>query len=319
MSHAIRFEQFLKKSTPTGTNVVCFLGTDYPLLFFAQLRMNMQGTSNGMIETINLKEIENSLFQSRLQTSFLGNSVIYFLKELDTLEQEKKQVVLTFLNTYHGPNTVCFFLPRDVQHQPASHWTIIELPSVIDKKVFSILITWYGIPLSSRIKEFIHTLFAHHDTVSLNTASLILNYLLLLGTQTTIFFSDWLEHIVVSEQSLFVLSQYFFQKNVEAFWEQWQHIYPVYGPPFWISFWSEQLWRASAFIMLNKKNQFTQARKIAFRLPFSFINSFWKRYGVTELNNAHHFLYNLDYNLKNGGSSCWLDLFYSKFFLKTFS
>ena len=57
-----------------------------------------------------------------------------------------------------------------------------------------------------------------------------------------------------------------------------------------------------------------QAKTMAFRLPFSFIQTDWKKYAPAELRAAHDFVYGMDHQLKNGGDAFCFDLFYSKFF-----
>jgi hypothetical protein len=124
--------------------------------------------------------------------------------------------------------------------------------------------------------------------------------------------------VVAPAQSMFNLSTYLFQKNGDKFFELWKRIAESYSAPFWVAFWSEQLWRASMFVTLNKQRKYNDARKIAFRLPFSFINRDWHNYSADELAAAHDFIYRLDGRLKNGGSDIGLDLFYAQFLSNQF-
>ena len=68
-----------------------------------------------------------------------------------------------------------------------------------------------------------------------------------------------------------------------------------------------------------QKNDSFDAKRISYRLPFSFINGGWKKINSEELKNAHHFIYNLDYNIKNGAGTYGLELLYSKFFQGEFA
>ena len=67
-----------------------------------------------------------------------------------------------------------------------------------------------------------------------------------------------------------------------------------------------------------QKRDVVQAKKMSFKLPFSFIQSDWKRANLQELKQAHQFLCTVDYNLKTGGGDYGLELMYEKFFLGQF-
>jgi hypothetical protein len=117
----------------------------------------------------------------------------------------------------------------------------------------------------------------------------------------------------VPELSLFTLSQYFFARDGMRFFKQWSILKDQYAAPFWISFWSEQLWRASSFIELSEQHNFAEAKRISFKLPFSFIQRDWKNVTVQELKRAHDVLYHCDCAIKNGGDPNVLELFYTDY------
>jgi hypothetical protein len=160
-------------------------------------------------------------------------------------------------------------------------------------------------------------LFKLVRTVSLDTSILLIEYARLLGRNSQIFFQQWLPHIVVPDVSLFSLSQALFDKNARQFFTQWQRVSALYSPPFWVSFWSEQLWRACCYIYLQKNGKKDEAKKMCYRLPFSFIETTWRHYTIDELRYAHQLLYDIDYHLKQGGSEHGLELLYARFFTAT--
>jgi len=92
----------------------------------------------------------------------------------------------------------------------------------------------------------------------------------------------------------------------------------AYLPPFWANFWADQIWRAYVFCDLMKQKKYAEAKKAQYKLPFSFVNRDWSSYSATELRNAHHFLSNLDFKLKNGASEIGLEYFYLQFFNSKF-
>jgi hypothetical protein len=125
-------------------------------------------------------------------------------------------------------------------------------------------------------------------------------------------------HIIAPKSSLFTLSTYFFAKDARLFFPLWVRISHEYSPQFWVVYWAEQLWRAHGFLQLHKKNKKDDAKKIAFRLPFGFIQREWRNYSVRELRNAHAMMYEIDFRLKNGSDDYILDFFFSKFFTNQF-
>ena len=72
------------------------------------------------------------------------------------------------------------------------------------------------------------------------------------------------------------------------------------------------------FFTLMKQKKYAEAKKAQYKLPFSFINRDWSAYSLTTLRNAHHFLTNIDFRLKNGGSEIALEHFYTRFFENSF-
>jgi hypothetical protein len=131
---------------------------------------------------------------------------------------------------------------------------------------------------------------------------------------------SFFEKIIVPETSLFVISQYFFAKDSRAFFNVWHQYQLEYPLAFWSVFWSEQLWRAYfVWFYLNQKNH-AAAKSMSFRLPFTYLQKDWKKSSLTELKNAHQYIYELDLNAKSSVETTYsLDLFYSKFFSNEFT
>lgn len=117
-----------------------------------------------------------------------------------------------------------------------------------------------------------------------------------------------------SESSLFTLSQLFFAKQPEAFYRYLATIQSMYPEQFWISFWSEQLYRAFFYVTYMKKGNQSEAQKIGARLPFSFLQRDWRKHESAALASSHAFLYELDSALKNSRGELGFDRFYHNFF-----
>lgn len=312
----ISFSQFISEfqteSFFSEQRTFVFAGTEYPLLFFMQLKniLNNNNFSNN-IEIVDIKQEDLASLKNRLSMTFLGARQIYFFSEADIDIGEKNKNFYRYVETYKGPHTLITYREQDKDIND-EHLCVVSLPIRIDSKMFGILLTWYSIVFSSNVKKYVEFLFKHVEFLSLEQACLLTNYVRL-GVYDSTFFSDWLPGLVVCEQSLFSLSQSFFQKDSKAFFMQWHRLAHAYSEQFWFIFWSEQVWKAAQMVDLNSQKNYAGARKIAFRLPFSFVNQDWRNYKTEELVAAHDFLCTLDYRFKTSGTAVGFDLFYSWF------
>ena len=297
-------------------SVVCLKGTqDYPLLFFSLFIKKLQSIPAHVIETIDLAHVDSAQAQSMLQTSFLGMRVCYWLQNINELDEKKQKFWLGYVQQYTGPHTLIFYTNDQEFVLPRSkNLVLIMVPESLDEKAGILLfqslnqkgVTVQWAPLCAR-------LFKKFDTLSLESACLLMYYIRLLGAHVDAFLDQWLNKILMPEQSLFTLSTYFFAKKNTLFFKQWSAIQHDYAEVFWVSYWSEQSWRAYHFVNLMRSNNVAEAKKIGTRLPFSFMQKDWRLHSLEQLQALHNDIYAVDYALKNGASCSSLDVVYSKF------
>ncbi|MCL5875468.1 MAG: hypothetical protein M1114_03285 [Candidatus Dependentiae bacterium] len=314
----MNFSTFLQTFTSSRSlpkkYVFLFHGTSYQPLFFSKLLEQIKTFIS--IETIDIIEQDFTLVQSRLQTSFLGQSVVYWLKNSADLDEKAANKLNSYLQSYTGPHTIICFLSLKNKPINTDFITALDVDEVkIDQDYFLRILHFIGAPVDiKKIQPIIKYLVTRRLSLSLDDVCLISHYIsvcTVVGND----FLEWLDTILYPDKALFTLSQLFFAKNVTVFYTQWKQQESQYTEAFWLSFWSEQLWRAAAMIELYEKKEFSQAKVAAFRLPFSLVQSDWKKYSLNELRAAHNFIYDIDYQLKNGADqSVTFDLFYSKFF-----
>ena len=299
-------------------HVIYFRGkATYPLLFLSSLFSYLKKQDHYAIESIDVQKHEHGMIKARLAMRFLGNQVIYWLRGLHNLDSKSKRTWLTYLSSYQGPNTVLFFSTQEFKPSSVQNVQIIEVPDEISlQEVYVLLAVFKNDGIENRLKFLINHVSCSHERVSLDTACMLVQYACIVSNMRA-FCDTWLAHIVLPKTSLFLLSQYFFAKKAQLFFTQLHKMTAQYSEPFWIAFWSDQLWRASMYTMLMKQKNSVEAQKVRFKLPFSFINYDWRRYEVAQLDAAHQFIYDIDYRFKNG-STFALDLFYSRFFLSNF-
>lgn len=298
--------------------VVSFQGQkEFPLLFFSIFFRRLKTTSSYSIETLDVAEHDLATIFSKLETSFLGMRTLYWLRSFSIADEKKRLKLMAYVESYQGPNCILFFVAPRAPLKIQGH--CIEIPEAFNKKEFMHCFSFLeGEAAVKRSTQFITTLFSRNELIHLDQACIFMRYAVLLGAGQQEFVDSWLDVLLVPEKSLFSLSQFFFAKSPKKFFSYWSRIGGEYSEPFWITFWSEQLWRAHFYVDLMKQKKFAQAKGVAFRLPFSLIQTDWQKLRVDELKQAHDFLYSLDFSLKNGGNAAALDLLYSKFFLNQF-
>jgi len=314
----MRLSEFLKSlDSPdllVKNKVLLFKGSgQYPLIFFSFFVQRIKSLLDIEVQSLDLAIEREAIIKSKLETSFLGLKTFYWLHDIGSLKAKPRAQWIKYLKRYEGPNIVAFFAGSAVRSSIKEGVTIIEVNDSVDKRNFLSMVKFLDRPLSKSFEKIIDTLFRTNLNLPLDQACMLMHYAFLIGGGYKEFETSWLDKIVVPQKSFFTLSQYFFDKNSKHFFQLWSKISSDYPEQFWIAFWSEQLWRACNVVKLLKNKDFAQAKSVSFRLPFSFMQRSWRELSQLELQNAHDFIYSIDYSLKNGGKSFSLDLFYSKF------
>ncbi|HSC24947.1 MAG TPA: hypothetical protein VLB80_01890 [Candidatus Babeliales bacterium] len=316
------FLEYIRKTKklPQG-HVFCFFGREYPSLFFYYIVLFFK-KNNIHIEHLSCGGGDIARIKALLATMSFTGMITYFLEDFHILTTKKQQELLEYMTSYTGPHCLLLFSTNTLNELRSSQFSTsvmnnIALPETIASRDLS-LVRFLVSDLIQDKTVFALQLAQVIDTMSLDSACLFAYYELVLGSNVEDFFSRWLMYIATPTSSLFVLSQYFFNKKVQLFFRQWAIISPLYAPQFWVTFWADQVWRAYVFCDVMKQKNYVDAKKAQYKLPFSFINRDWSSYSLVELCNAHDFLTIMDFRLKNGGSEIGLEHFYIRFFGNAF-
>lgn len=292
------------------TPIVTFIGNEYPLLFFSYLLATIK-TKNICCKFIDLAAQDNNQLHTQASTLFLdAQQILFWCGSCAVLDKRKKKDFLQWVVHYKGPHTIWFFSDEPL----ADELLTVELPTQLtihDMQQLNTLL----FPIKKTQLRVLSTLEKQIGSLSLEQSLSLLPYMNLINVDQLSLFKEWLKHLIAPEQSLFVLSAYLFSKDARSFYESWALLEANYPIQFWLSFWSDQFFRAAGFIKYAQKKNFLAAKKIAYRLPFSFIKKDWQLHTVKQLIEAHNKLYDLDYHIKNGGSDVWIDLIYASFFI----
>jgi len=292
---------------------ICFSGSKEkcPVLFFSLLLRQLKKNISDSVHTIDCLHQELSGVSAKLATSFLGSSTIFLCTNSGQLKPKKKKQFLEIIKMHRGPNAILFFVDETFACTKNDVDLLIQLPEKINQRLFVKLAAAFSKKISEKTAAL---LFGKIAAIDLDVACLLLQYFDLLGKNIDDFAQQWLCKLIEPEHSLQSLSGSFFAKNRKSFFSLWQVLGKEYPAQFWISFWSEQLWRAFYFVQYSKKRQFIDAKRISYRLPYSFVQGDWRRSNVVQLRDAHQLLYDIDCSLKNGGHERALELVYTNFF-----
>lgn len=289
-----------------------------PLLFLSTCMNKIKKSIEYPVESVSLTQTEGALVIAKLATSFLGNVSVYWLKDIGALKPKKSKELLDFLKTYDGPNAVVCVVDETVPCNASDFQVSVTLPDKIGPKEFASLFTFfYGAEEKLR-SEVVTLLFKKVKMLNLDNACLVMQYLRLAGRGAEDFLHQWTDKLIASEHSLVTLSGHFFARDKQQFFLLWKEMESDYSAQFWISFWSEQLWRAYNFVEQVRRQNHAEAKRISYRLPYNFIQKIWAQANLAELRNAHDFIYSIDGALKNGGAETSLELLYTNFFTGQF-
>lgn len=315
----MKFEDFLNKikqdSLKFSEKVTCFVGDECQILFFRYLFDQLEKESKlpAGFKSLDINAKDKPSFYSNLKQSFLGQSNFYWLGDLaQKVSSKNRDEILKFLSSYQGPHFVSFFLSKNekVSSGLLKNIEIVEIEDRVGKQVFLKLLDAFKIKLNPQKLNIICNKVFFNSTYSLDESFMMMRYFEVINMRYINEFYDYLTLILGSQQSLYSLSDAFFSKNEKAFFSLWQDINDDYSDMFWVSFWSDQIFKAYHVVKFLKKKDFARAKRISFRLPYNFIKMDHKRFCAEKLVDSYEFLFSIDFAIKKGSSFCSLDLFY---------
>lgn len=313
----MELSQFIKKAPSLIENdevsVILIQGAVYPHLFFTQFFDALKSQVSCDVKMIDIQSNDFN-FKSQLSTSFLGMSCVYWIADASALKLKQKDDIVKYCMSYQGPHTIIAFFDAKTSLEQQKH---ISLVTIKDRYFFDdakLLWSTSDLEQSKKILFFLTQIYKLKNSYSLDELFLLKNYQDLLGTDSRIFYQSWLARLVTTDTSLFTLSQLFFEKKEKDFFKLWLQIKPLYSDMFWVSYWSDQVYRAYFFIRFTNSENYAAAKQVSFGLPFSFLKQTYRMYQPCELQGFHQAMYQIDIALKNGGNSYEIDKLYIKFF-----
>lgn len=305
---------YLLQTAEFSYSVIHFYGQTLPyqLIFF--LYQQLKRTHS--IISYNASEVSLSQLKLLIATEFLGQSSLVWLTHVEDLTPAKQEALHQLLANYEGPHKIFFYSNHELLIKKKSTIDIF-IPLAADVLMLGTLSSLILKEKKNKYEPFLLGVTKKYQQFAWDEAYNLIMYAQLLGKTDERFNSLWLPKLVESPHSLFILSQHFFSFKDKDFFHVWHSLINYYSEQFWIFYWSDQLTRAAAYCYYINKKDSVSAKKIGYRLPFSFIQKDWRNHTSSSLAQAHNYIYKIDYRFKNGNDG-WLglELFYLKFFAK---
>lgn len=291
----------------------------YPFIFFHELFAYLDKHS---LFPLPFYYAGDSSFESgtqlspRLFQTVLGQEHFYWLGALTQSKQQHQKVLFD----YQGPHILGFFIENFDEKSvlgKGNETLFISLSSTLTLTETELLLASYGKRLHEEKSLFLKRLFEQSKTLSLIFVHQLFVWLDSINVSSLEQFEDYITKTQkLDKSSLVLLTEYFFARDAYKFFAQWQLLEATFSAAFWISFWAECLWQAYFVRDCMEKRDFAKAKKIGFRLPFSFMKSDWKKHSKEDLAQLYALLYQVDFSFKRGSHFCLFDLFYVSHFSK---
>lgn len=295
--------------------VTCFTGNLYPYQFIMKCLRVLESEQylpapRSRIQ-INNQDAKN--FLPFLQQTILGQISFFWLGDVDeSFTQKQATFLIEALSKYSGENRIAFFA-REVPQKNL----IVELPLpseiTLDEGIVLIKFFFSKMLNNSQKLHAIELLFKQCKTISLNLFMTIMDSFELVHSKNLDLLLEYLAPTLPFNAELSQLSQAFFKRDT-LFFKYWQELNKIYPPVFWLVFWGDQWWRAFHLTTFALQKNIILAKKMGFKLPYSFITKDWQSYQPQYFQNLLAKLYAVDYNIKQGSTFCFFDVIHAQHF-----
>jgi len=297
-------------------SVIIFQSEKYMPIFFMHI-FDLLKRSNFSVKVIDIQSHEN-VWKSQLETSFLGFECLYWLGDVSILKTQQQHDIMKYIASYQGPHRLLLFCDNKIEFVKKHHMLVIKIQDKIfidDSK--KLLIKSKG-KESFGFQIFLQQLYACKKSFSIDELCLLHKYQYLITSDNQEFYTTWIPRLIIPDTSLFLLSQLLFEKEASKFFILWLKMKPLYADMFWISFWSDQLYKSYFFIYFTNIGNYGALKQVSYGLSFVFMKQSYKQYQLDELIHFHTALYFVDTALKNGGHSYQIDQLFIDFFIGKF-
>jgi len=243
---------------------------------------------------------EFAVWAADLSQSFLGTTRVYWcsLPPVSAKGTKLRQQVIQFLKQYGGPHTVWMVVAEE-QGSEYVGCRCFVVPAIIRGSEASVCAQMLGMERSSAVLDSLQLI----PPRSLFSLDVIMQMLVHVGYTPLKRRDDsvaFLQTLLPHEVTLQHITELFFKNDWPLFFEKWAAVSDMYSDMFWISFWTEQCWRAYWVCWYMQRGQQTRARGMSYRLPPLFMQSGWQKNDLAALQARYEALAFFDTRVKHG-------------------
>ncbi len=265
--------------------------------------------------TLSVREKSMRDMKEILESTFLGQAHWYGIWDLELVSKNTISTFVDYLMQYKGPHILIICSSADSSFMAEIKKSAFVVPTELSTQQVAGLSTVLPPRLfNAPTLQLIATRDASVPFVSLLAA---MPYIPVLGRALIPLFKEqYLPRLIKSDMgSLFAFTDLLWQRKIAAFYAYWAEIRGLYAPQFWLSFWSDQFFRAYAYSYCMKRKETALAQQVAARkLSFIYIKSTWQSVPLDLLITVHEMIYRIDYSSKSGGTTDMIEYIYQRWF-----
>lgn len=297
---------------------ICIItgGTTAPLSLLAPLREKLAQSLSLSLTSLSREQFNEHVAQCTQQQMFTPEQLFWLAQaHIDLTAKETEHLYNVFKHA--TPQNRYFVYITTIDEKKITSLAsvlVILLPDRCTRADATAVQQLLGMVLSPVKEAVVHEIMRQYEKLSIDDIAMLIRYIAVTAVRDLPHARATLSDLHQSDSSLFDLSSLFFAYKKKEFFLAWDQLHGNYPPVFWVSFWSDLVWRAYHFIHYQQTSKSAEAKKIGSRLPFNFVQQQWKVIAPERLSQALHFLYEVDLRLKKSSEFCGLDLFFTRYF-----
>jgi len=239
-------------------------------------------------------------WSGELSQSFLGQSTVFFgvVPAVQAKNSKVRQQAIQFLKTYTGPHAVWLLVDEEGAPEFGACRKVAVASTIAAERLEEVAQIFDMVRSVAVVQAL--AVIPVRTTLSLDTAMQLLLHAGYVPTRNPQPAEAFLQTLLPQEISLVQVAELFFKQNWPEFLKEWAAVSPLYSDMFWISFWTEQLWRAYWVCWYMERGQQTKARSMSYRLPASFTSGGWRHQSALILRAQYEHISFLDTGIKFG-------------------
>ena len=194
------FEVLSKNNYQEYPVVVFTYENEYPVLFFTELLQKLAKDSEIILKNISATVESQDLFETEIQTTFLGQTCSLWLGSLSNLSASEQLKIVTICGQYKGPHRIILCIAVKDLPKTFTHKTIFNIDQELTMQDKDILFSFLYPTLTYASVQKISAGIASFK--SIDNLIMLAHYAMVLGRNTDVFVHDWLPKIIITFRKL---------------------------------------------------------------------------------------------------------------------